>query len=419
MELLDVGRILLGVILLVAGAELLVRGAASLATRAGMSSLVVGLTVVAAATSTPELAVTLGAVLDGEAGLAIGNVVGSNIANILLILGISALVAPLVVRRVLIRMDVPYLVGLSILTLVFALDGRISRLEGAILLVLLLVHAGLAIWLSRREHDGHAGADRSSPGESTGSPAAPAGPTSATESTSEGRAASSAGPGPATGFWRVLLAAYRNPGVLLSIVLVAVGVGLLVLGARVLVTGAVNIASAMGVSGLVVGLTVVAVGTSLPELATSVIATLRGERDIAVGNIVGSCIFNLGMVLGLPALIAPGGGLEIPAPAIALDIPLMIAAAVALLPVAFTGYRVGRREGGLFVTLYGAYVGFLVLDATRHEALEGFTTVMVVLVLPLVLLTLVGAVAFDLGRRRERRLAQAEDDDQIDRAWRT
>ncbi|QFG67623.1 calcium/sodium antiporter [Ornithinimicrobium pratense] len=414
MELLDVGRIVLGVVLLVGGAELLVRGAASLAVRAGMSSLVVGLTVVAAATSTPELAVTLGAVLDGETGLAIGNVVGSNIANILLILGASALIAPLAVRRVLVRMDIPYLIGLAILTLFFALDGRISRLEGGILLLLLGVHTALALWLSRRDGDGQAGEGKDAAGrEPPGEPTAPRSP-------GPGQGATATKPRSlAKGPWQVVLAAYRNPGVLVAILLVVVGVGLLVLGARVLVTGAVNIASAMGVSGLVIGLTVVAIGTSLPELATSLIAALRGERDIAVGNIVGSCIFNLGLVLGLPALLAPGGGLEIPGPAIALDIPLMIAATVALAPVAFTGYRVGRREGGLFMALYIAYVGFVVLDATRHDALEGFTTVMVVLVLPLVLLTLVGTVAFDLGRRKERKAADAGQDDEIDRAWRT
>ncbi|WP_131103514.1 calcium/sodium antiporter [Ornithinimicrobium sufpigmenti] len=413
MDLLDVGRIVLGMVLLVGGAELLVRGAASLATRAGLSSLVVGLTVVAAATSTPELAVTLGAVLDGETGLAIGNVVGSNIANILLILGVSALVAPLVVRRVLVRMDVPVLVGLSVLTLVFALDGRISRLEGVILVVLLALHTGLAVWLSRRDGDGQPDGGKDAPGRESSVER------TAGKST-QGQGATATTPrGSARGPWQVMLAAYRSPGVLVSVLLVAAGVGLLVLGSRVLVTGAVNIASAVGVSGLVIGLTVVAIGTSLPELATSVIATLRGERDLAVGNIVGSCIFNLGLVLGLPAVLAPGGGLEIPAPAIALDIPLMIAAAVALLPVAFTGYRVGRREGALFVALYAAYVGFLVLNATQHQALEGFTTVMVVLVLPLVLLTLVGTVAYDLGRRRERNLGSADPDEEVDRVWRS
>lgn len=358
MELLDVGRIVLGVILLVGGGELLVRGASSLAVRAGMSSLVVGLTVVAAATSAPELAVTTGAVLDGETALAIGNVVGSNIANVLLILGISALAAPLVVRRVLVRMDVPVLVGLSLLTLLLALDGEIGRGDGIVLLGLLVVHAVLAVVVSRRDPD-----------------------------VQEGQSAPSGG-----------------PGVLVSVALVAVGVALLVLGARVLVTGAVSIATGLGVSGLVVGLTVVAVGTSLPELATSVIATIRGERDLAVGNIVGSCIFNLGMVLGLPALLAPGG-LAVPAAAVALDLPLMIAAAVALAPVVFTGYRVGRREGGLFLLLYAAYVGYVVLDATSHDALQGFTTMMVLFVLPLVALALFGAVAYDLGRRKERRQA--------------
>ncbi|WP_134772356.1 calcium/sodium antiporter [Ornithinimicrobium flavum] len=360
MELLDVGRIVLGVILLVGGGELLVRGASSLAVRAGMSSLVVGLTVVAAATSAPELAVTTGAVLDGETALAIGNVVGSNIANVLLILGISALAAPLVVRRVLVRMDVPVLVGLSLLTLVLALDGEIGRGDGVVLLVLLVAHAAVAIVVSRRDP-------------------IVAGEQPAAEDSS-------------------------GPGVLVSVALVVIGVGLLVLGARVLVAGAVSIATGLGVSGLVVGLTVVAVGTSLPELATSVIATIRGERDLAVGNIVGSCIFNLGMVLGLPALLAPGG-LAVPAAAVALDLPLMIATAVALAPVVFTGYRVGRREGGLFLLLYAAYVGYVVLDATSHDALEGFTTIMVIFVLPLVVLALVGAVAYDLGRRKERRLA--------------
>lgn len=362
MDLLDVGRIVLGVILLVGGGELLVRGASALAERAGMSSLVVGLTVVAAATSAPELAVTTGAVLDGETDLAIGNVVGSNIANVLLILGISALAAPLMVKRVLVRMDVPVLIGLSLLTLLLSLDGKIGRVDGGVLVGLLIAHAVLAVLVSKRD-----------------------------KAAEEGQPAAGDGG--------------RRPRALVSVLLVAVGVGLLVVGARVLVTGAVNIATGLGVSGLVIGLTVVAVGTSLPELATSVIATIRGERDMAVGNIVGSSIFNLGLVLGLPAILAPGGGLDVPAAAVALDLPLMIATAVALAPVVFTGYRVGRREGGLFLLLYAAYVGYVVLDATAHDALEGFTTIMVIFVLPLVALALFGAVAYDLGRRKERRLA--------------
>lgn len=343
--------------LLVGGGELLVRGASALASRAGISPLVVGLTVVAFATSAPELAVTVDAVLGGQTDLAIGNVVGSNIANVLLILGISAVVVPLVVHTQVVRVDVPVMVGLSGLALLLALDGSLGRLDGLLLLSLLVAHSVLAVVVSRRDADEPATARAS-----------------------------------------------RGPGVVVSVVLVAVGVALLVLGARLLVAGAVSIATALGVSGLVVGLTVVAVGTSLPELATSIIAALRGERDMAVGNIVGSCIFNIGVVLGLPALLVPGGeGLEVPGAALALDIPLMIAAAVALAPVAFTGFTVARWEGTLFVLLYAAYVGYVVLDATGHDALEGFSLAMAVFVLPLVGVALVATTSYELGRWAQRR----------------
>lgn len=355
-ELLDVLRVLVGLVLLVGGGELLVRGASALATRAGVSPLVVGLTVVAFATSAPELAVTVDAVLGGQTDLAIGNVVGSNIANVLLILGISAVVVPLVVHAQVVRVDVPVMAGLSALALLLALDGTLGRLDGLLLLSLLVAHSVLAVVVSRRD--------------------APERPT-------DGAA---------------------GPGVLVSLALVAVGVGLLVLGARLLVDGAVSIATALGVSGLVVGLTVVAVGTSLPELATSVIAALRGERDLAVGNIVGSCIFNIGVVLGLPAVLVRGGqGLEVPGAALALDIPLMIAAAVALAPVAFTGFTVARWEGTLFVLLYAAYVGYVVLNATDHDALEGFSLVMAVFVLPLVVVALVATTSYELGQRALRK----------------
>ncbi|WP_122262717.1 calcium/sodium antiporter [Ornithinimicrobium cerasi] len=360
MDLLDVGRILLGLVLLVGGGELLVRGASALARRVGLSPLVVGLTVVSVATSAPELAVTVGAALDGQPDLAVGNVVGSNIANVLLILGISALVLPLSVREQLVRLDVPVLVLLSGLLLVLALDGGISTGEGILLLVLVVAHTVLTILVSRRR-------DRTVADEGTDPEAtAPAPPSS-----------------------------------LVSVVLIVVGVGLLVVGADQLVTGAVSIAGALGVSGLVVGLTVVALGTSLPELAASVIAALRGERDIAVGNVVGSCIVNIGLVLGVPALLSEGG-LPVPSAAIALDIPLMIAAAVALLPVVLTNFTVARWEGGMFVLLYAAYVGYVVLDAIDHDALEGFTFVMALFVLPLVAISLVATVAFEVGVHRGR-----------------
>jgi cation:H+ antiporter len=156
------------------------------------------------------------------------------------------------------------------------------------------------------------------------------------------------------------------------------------------------------VSGLVVGLTVVAIGTSLPELAAAVVAVRRGERDLAVGNVVGSNIFNIGLVLGLPSFLAEGG-IPVPQAAIALDMPLMLAASVALLPVAFTGFAVARWEGGLFLTLYVAYMAFVVLAATQHDALRGFTGVMLWFVLPLVAMTLLAFSAFEVGLRQGRR----------------
>ncbi len=359
MDPFDIGRILLGLVLLVGGGELLVRGASTLAVRAGISPLVVGLTVVSAATSAPELAVTVGAVLDGETDLAIGNVVGSNIANILLILGASALVLPLVVRRQLIKVDVPALVLLSVLMLVLSLDGAISRLDG---LVLVILFAGYTIWTVRASR------------RAATTPADTEVPATAVSAQ-------------------------------IAILLVLGGVALLVGGAQLLVDGAVNIATSLGVSGLIVGLTVVAVGTSLPELTASVIAVRRRQTELAVGNAVGSCLVNIGLVLGVPAIFAPGG-LQVPGAAVSLDIPLMIAAAVVLLPVAFTRALVVRWEGLVFVGLYAAYTSYVVLAATDHDAAEGFSTVMLVFVLPLVVGVPVLAAVYEAGVRHGRGLSR-------------
>jgi cation:H+ antiporter len=360
--LLDIGFVVAGLVLLVAGGEALVRGAATLATRVGISPLVVGLVVVSAATSAPELAVTVGAVLRGEPDLALGNVVGSNIANILLILGISALVLPLLIKRQIVRFDLPVMVGMSVLLVIVSLDGQIGLLDGLLLLGGLVAHAAISIIVSRRDVD-----DPNAPTETLPLNAKPV-------------------------------------PVWLAIVLLLAGIGLLVAGAQLLVNGAVSIATGLGISSLVIGLTVVAIGTSLPELATSIIAVRRGERDMAVGNIVGSNIFNIGMVLGLPAIIF-GQGIPVPAAAIALDLPLMLAAAIALLPIAFTGFIIARWEGGLFVALYIAYTVYLILASTQHDALEGFTDVMLWFVLPLVGLTLVVFTSFEVGVHRGRRLA--------------
>lgn len=358
MDLLDVGLVIAGLVLLVGGGEGLVRGASSIARRLGMSPIVVGLTIVAFATSSPELAVSVGAVLRDEPEIAVGNVVGSNIANILLILGISALVLPLLARRRLVKIDVPVMVVLSVLLLVLALDGRISTLDGLLLLVIVIAHMVWSVWSGMRAGAGE-------------------------ESTDE----------------KVL-------GWVPALALVLGGVGLLVLGSQWLVSGASDIARSLGLSNLVIGLTVVAIGTSLPELAASVVAVRKGERDLAIGNIVGSNIINIGLVLGLPAMIA-GGGIPVPSAALALDIPLMIAAAIALAPIVFTGFVIKRWEGALFLALYVSYVAYLVLWATSHGALEGFTLIMSAFVLPIIALTLLLLVAYEMGLRRGRRL-QAE-----------
>ena len=370
MQILDVLLVLGGLVLLIAGGEALVRGASSIATRIGMSPLIVGLIVVSAATSAPELAVTVGSVISGEPGLAVGNVIGSNIVNILLILGLSALVMPLLIKRQLVRFDIPVMVGLSVLLVAVSLDGQIGLLDGVLLLAGLVLHAVLSILIGRREVRAGAEGAGTAPIPTHGSP---------------------------TPVW-------------LSLLLLVVGIGLLVLGSQLLVTGAVSIATGLGVSSLVVGLTVVAIGTSLPELATSIIAVRRGERDMAVGNIVGSNIFNIGMVLGLPAIVF-GEGIPVPSAAIALDLPVLLAAAIALLPIAFTGFIIARWEGGLFVAIYVAYTAYLVLAATQHDALEGFTDVMLWFVAPLVTLTLIVVTTYEVGLHRGKRLAARQADD--------
>ncbi|MBY4598725.1 calcium/sodium antiporter [bacterium BD-1] len=349
---------LAGLALLIVGADLLVRGASRLSLRLGIAPLVVGLTVVAFGTSAPELAISLKAAFDGQTDLALGNVVGSNIFNVLFILGLSALLAPLVVDRQLVRQEVPILVGLSLLVAWMALDGGISRADGLLLVALLVAYTVL---LYRQ-----------------GTKAAPAevADTLVTEP-----------PSP----WLS-----RLP---VQLALIVVGLAMLVLGSRWLVEAATVFATMLGVSPLVIGLTIVAAGTSLPEVATSVIAALRGEREIAVGNVLGSCIFNLVCVLGFSAVVAKGG-LGVPGPLMAFDLPVMVAVSVACLPVLFTGHMVARWEGALFLAYYVFYTAYLVLYAQEHDALDEFTLVMRTVVIPLTVVTLSVVAWRELRTRR-------------------
>ena len=361
MDLALVLSLVAGLVLLVLGGELLVRGGSGLGRAMGLSPLVVGLTIVAFATSAPELAVSLDAALSGSPAIAVGNVVGSNITNVLLVLGLSALLLPVAVSSQLVRTDVPVMVVLSVLVLLLALDGSVGRVEGVALVALLSAYVAWIVRLSRRE-----GRD---------APPAEAAP-----------------PAP------------RRP--LVDAVLVVVGVGLLVLGARLLVSGATGIATSFGVSELVIGLTVVAIGTSLPELATSVIAAIRGERELAVGNVVGSNIFNLAGVLGLTAALAPGG-LPVDPAALRFDLPVMIAVAVVLVPVVFTGFTISRWEAAVFVAYFVAYVAYLLLAAADHDALPTFSSVMLAFVVPITGLTLAVLMAYEVGLRRGREQERA------------
>jgi len=352
---------IVGFVLLVAGAELLVRASVRLAAIAGISPLVVGLTVVALGTSAPELAVGIQSARAGQPDLTLGNVVGSNISNVLLILGIAALIAPLVVHQKLVRIDVPIMIGASALALLLSLDGMISRLEGAILVVLLVVYTGWSIRASRKETR----AVKAEYAEAFG----------VSEKKKE----------------------KLHP--IIDVILVVVGLVMLVYGAGFLVDGAVVLAKVLGVDELLIGLTVVAVGTSLPEIATSVIASLRGERDIAVGNVVGSNVFNIFGVLGASALVSQHG-IAVDPGAVRFDIPVMIAASVACLPIFFRGYRIVRWEAALLLGHYFAYVTYAVLRATGHAALVPYTWFMLAFVLPLTTITLIVVLVRELRNTR-------------------
>jgi cation:H+ antiporter len=315
-----------GLVLLVLGAELLVRGASRLAATIGLSPLVIGLTVVAFGTSSPELAVSVLASLRGDSDISLGNVVGSNIFNVLLILGLAATLRPLAVSAEVVREQTPVMIAVSVFALLLALNGTIGRGEGALLFAGVWLYTGVLVVRGRRR------------------------------SRAEASAVSAAGgappPPPPTG-----------ASIALDVGLAAVGLVLLIVGSSWLVDAARAAALALGVPEITVGLTIVAAGTSLPELATSLLATYRGERDLAVGNIVGSNIFNLLAILGFAAMVSPDG-VQAAARAVTVDLPVMVAAALVCYPMFATGHRVARGEGLLLLAGYLVYTALLVRSAT-------------------------------------------------------
>ncbi|GAA1707053.1 calcium/sodium antiporter [Dietzia cercidiphylli] len=403
MSALTVLALAVGFVLLIGGGEVLVRGAGGLAATLGISPLVVGLTVVAFATSAPEFAVSVDAALSGYPGLAVGNVVGSNIANILLILGLTAIVAPLVATSRIVRVDIPIMVLFSVVALLVALDGTISFLDGLLLFAGLVAYVVATIVISRKQDGGRAAAASEDPvGDGAGGGAA-RDAAAGDDAARDAAAGDDPAGGASAGETRSSGVASSHP-VLVSSVFVVVGVALLVVGARLLVAAASDLASAWGMSDLVIGLTVVAVGTSLPEFATSVVAAIRGERDLAIGNIVGSNMFNIGAVLGMTSLITP---IDVAPGAVRFDLPIMLAVSLALLPIAFTGMAIKRWEGLLFTGFYAAYVVYVVLQAADHDALDPFSAAMLWFVIPITALWLIGLATYELGLLRGRRQARA------------
>jgi len=340
---------ILGLLFLIAGAEILVRGASRLAVAAGVAPLIIGLTVVAFGTSFPELAVSVMSALSGQADIAVGNVVGSNIFNVLFILGLSALIVPLIVSKQLVRLDVPLMITVSVLLLLISLDGNISRSEGLLLMAGIVAYTVFLFYYNtyntRKNREAAA---------------------TLVEKTSPDRT-------------------YKSYAT--NLFFIVSGLFLLVVGSQWLIDGAIVFALRLGVSELVIGLTIVAAGTSLPEVATSIIASIRGERDIAVGNVVGSNIFNILAVLGLSSLLAPNG-INVAPSVLRFDIPIMIAVAVACLPIFFTGHLIARWEGLLFLGYYAAYIVYLLLHSSGHSALPAFSRLMLIYVIPLTVLTI-------------------------------
>lgn len=351
-----------GLAILVFGADWLVKGASRLAIAAGIAPLVIGLTIVAFGTSAPELAVSVTSAYSGASDIAVANVVGSNIFNVLFILGISALVAPLIVHQQLVRMDVPIMIGASILLFVLGVDGRLGLWDSLLLTALIIAYTVFLIVEARREKnvgvvteyaegvEDAAGTDKSS--------------------------------------------------LPMNLLFIVAGLGALIFGSQLLVDGAISFAKTIGISEVVIGLTIVAAGTSLPELATSVVAAFKGERDIAIGNIVGSNIFNICSVLGLSGL-ASGGNLTVAPSLLAVDIPLMIAIALLCLPFFRSGYELTRANGAVFLGAYCVYVAWLVMAATNSPALAGLEMLLSGVLMPALIIGTVVVAILTLRREEQ------------------
>lgn len=324
--LTSIASIAAGLVVLVIGAELLVRSGTRLAMQLGISPVVIGLTIVALGTSTPELAVGIDAVLSGSGDLAIGNIAGTNVVNILLILGLSALIHPLALRAATLWLDLPMIVAASLLLLAMAWDGRLTRIEGIALVAVALAYTVAIVLVARRE---------SLAVKTRFAGALPDSPPVFSETRSN---------------------------TLRDIVILAASIVILVVSADWLVDGAVDLARIWNVSDEFIGLTIIAIGTSAPELVTTVISTIRRQRDIAIGNLLGSSVYNILFILGLTCIVP--AETPVARSLIEVDIPVMAAVALVCIPVFISGRQISRVEGGLFVAAYLTYVTYLVISRT-------------------------------------------------------
>lgn len=321
------GLCLAGLVVLVAGAEMLVRGGSALAGRFRISPAVIGLTVIALGTSAPELAVGIDASLKGTGALAVGNIAGTNTVNILLILGLSALMKPLSLQRHTLKLDLPAMLVAAIALFVLALDGVLNLTDGIILIALGAGYSMLLLRAALRER-------------------------------AAAKAETEQAPDPGGDATKSLLSGpLRDAAFLIG------GIAIVVMGADWLVTGGISVAEIWGVSDAFIGLTIVAIGTSAPELVTTVVSTLRGKREIAIGNLMGSSTYNIAFILGITCLV-PADGVPVPDEVFLIDIPVMIAAVLACLPVFLIGRYVSRWEGGVFVAAYAVYLAYLLIART-------------------------------------------------------
>ncbi|MFC4004684.1 calcium/sodium antiporter [Prauserella oleivorans] len=307
---------------LLGGAELLIRAGTALALRLGIAPIVIGVTVVSLGTSMPELAIGIESARQGSAGLAVGNIVGTNVVNLLLILGLSAAIRPITLDTRTVRFDLPLMTAAAVLLLLVALDGGLGTWDGVVLLLFGTIYT-LGVLRTGRQ---------------------------------ESAAEDAEGPVP-------LDAERETTRPWVDAVTLVAGIAVIVVGATLLVDGAVEAARAFGVSDTVIGLTIIAIGTSAPELVTTIFSTIRGNRDIALGNLLGSSVYNIALILGITVLVAPG---DVPVPDEVLegDLLLMVAAALACVPVFVSGSRISRLEGALFVVAYGGYLGWLLAAQT-------------------------------------------------------